>query len=282
MRKYFIFSLVLILVLSGCNLPLTKSTPTIDIIATTVAKTLDAAKNPTATIATSEVAETTVAPETTATNTAEPSATPTVTNTPLPEDPSVKLGDPAYMNNLDSPSAFFTGGQNSYEDSASKIRISGGVMELTSFNPVDWKGWRLTARKPGRFYLEGTFKTMSCSTSDNYGLVFRAPDYNTGQGYYVGMTCDGRYGFQVWDAGGVSSIQGWTDSNEILSGSNQTNRLGIWVDGSNFKIYINGKLVKELSDGTLTTAGFIGAWISATSSANFTVQMDKIGYWNLP
>lgn len=274
-----------VLSLTACNLPLGRNVPTPDVIATQVAATMQVVVVATATNS-SIPGGSPVNPQTTPSATIEATVTltPTVSPSPTPDisDPAILLGEPAYQNNLDSASAFFSGGSTSYEDSYSRFRVAGGVLEMTSFNPTGWRGWRLTSRQPGRFYVEGTFNTVACSGSDHYGLVVRAPDYGSGQGYYFGLTCDGRYALQVWTASGVSSIQDFTRSDEIKAGPGQTNRMGLWVDGAVFKVYLNGKLIKEFNSSTITAPGYLGVYIASTSAPNTVVQLDRIAYWNLP
>ncbi len=111
-------------------------------------------------------------------------------------------------------------------------------------------------------------------------LVFRAPNYDTGYGYYFGVTCDGRYSFSRWDANGTSALVNLTPDTNILSGPGQTNRLGVMAKGQNIKLYINGNSVKEIEDAGMAS-GFFGAFIGGFSG-NFTVQMEEIAYWLNP
>ncbi len=289
MSQKLLFSVLVVLglTLTGCNLPIGANAPTPDVIATQVAATMQVVVYSTVTSAPGG-GETPSGggTQTTPSATTEPTITqtPTVTVTPTPNitDPAILLGEPAYQNNLDSANAFFSGGSTSYEDSYSRFRVAGGVLEMTSFCPTGWRGWRLTSRQPSRFYVEGTFNTISCSGSDNYGLVVRAPDYSSGQGYYFGLSCDGRYALQVWTGGGVVSIEDFTQSDEIKAGPGQTNRIGLWVDGSTFKIYLNGKLVKETSSSAISASGYLGVYVASTTAPNLVVQLDRIAYWNLP
>jgi hypothetical protein len=48
-----------------------------------------------------------------------------------------------------------------------------------------------------------------------------------------------------------------------------------------FRFYINGSLVKEISDQGITEKGYIGAFASAFEDPNFTVLLDEISLWPL-
>jgi hypothetical protein len=130
------------------------------------------------------------------------------------------------------------------------------------------------------FYLElkGTIGD-SCRGKDRYGLIFRAPDPN--QGYLFGISCDGYYRVRAWDGKTFTELAGWQQSEHILTGPNQTNRVGILADGAEFSFYINGHLVAEFRDNTFDK-GVFGAYIAAAETPGFTVSITQAAYWELP
>lgn len=274
--RWFLSLLILIL-LPACNLPTSKkATPTVDFIATTVAETLVAlpSKTPPSTQSAGPTAAQSAATQPaneTPTSTASPSPTP-------PGDPKSWLGTPTKLDTLDNPQGFGLAG--GYEDDAAKIVVSDGAMIMTSFSTVGWRTWRVRPPELSNAYLDAAFRTVNCTASDQYGLVFRAPNYDTGYGYYFGVTCDGRYSFSRWDANGTSALVNLTPDTNILSGPGQTNRLGVMAKGQNIKLYINGNSVKEIEDAGMAS-GFFGAFIGGFSG-NFTVQMEEIAYWLNP
>jgi hypothetical protein len=282
MRRWFVLLLIIPLILSACNFPTADTTPAPDLLATTVAKTLTA--QPPATQPPTQPVPTQTQPAPVATATSQPSATSTVTvaATQSQEDPRNTLGSPAFRDTLETGKTFFTGGITSYEDAYTRISVENGAMILTSLTTSAWKGWRLAYLKPQDFYLEATFKTHTCSGADQYGLVFRAPDYDSGQGYNAGLTCDGRYFLRVWTKDTFNTLGDITNSDALLAGSNQTNRLGVWVKGDSIKIYINGVFQREYTDSTFKDGGVFGPFIAAVSTTGFTVEMEEIAYWNVP
>jgi hypothetical protein len=288
-----IWLILLIFLLSACNLP-TQKTADPDVVAQMVESTLTAQASQ---IVIQEVTNTsesqpeaspsetftaTVQNTETLTPTPEQTATPTETFTPTisPDDPKQTLGQPAWRNTLDSGGSFGLDAAG-YEDDYSRIKVANGVMELTSFSTYGYRNWRLTSQNPDDFYIEAIFKTQVCSGNDLYGLVMRAPDYSSGGGYYAGLTCNGQYNLSKITDSGTSYIISNTTVGSILSGAGQTNRLGILANGESLKIYINEKLITEISDSSYTDGGYIGAFV-AGSSGSLTVYMDEISYWNLP
>jgi hypothetical protein len=281
MKKIFLSLLVAVLMLAACNLPIGQVTQDANsLVATRVALTLAAAPGfteqpttdtlPTTGLPTAELP--TVSPTETAT------VTPTVTTSPA--DPKLTLGTATYLNSFTNSSGFDLG--SPYIDDAVNLSIHDGVMDFTSLAVDRGKRWRLTYPTPTDFYLEATFRTISCSGYDHYGLVGRAPNYYDGNGYYIAFSCNGQFSVQKWDSSGTSTLINWTPDSHILSGSSQTNRLGFWMDGSNFRLYANGVLIKEFSDSSLTAGGHYGIFGSAVDSSNFTFNVEEIAHWNLP
>ncbi len=119
-----------------------------------------------------------------------------------------------------------------------------------------------------------------CSGMDTYGLVYRSPDYS--KGYWFQVTCGGNWAFGYWDGEKyVNLTDGRDTANAILTGSNQTNRLGVMAAGSTHKLYVNGKLIAEVQDETFLDAGSFGAVVAAFSTPNFTVSISEFAYWKL-
>jgi hypothetical protein len=200
--------------------------------------------------------------------------------TATPSDPSKMLGDPVWHNTLDSGSSF--GLSTPYNDGYSEFSISGGKMSMTSLGLSGWKGWRLTDRKIANYYMEDLFTVQTCTGMDSYGAVFRAPNYDSGYGYYFGITCDGQYSLMRWDESGEVFLQNWNSSPEIKSGSDQTNKIGVLVKGTKIQLYVNGKLVQEISDPTFAAETIIGVFVAGLSTPEFTVDLDQIDLWLVP
>jgi len=202
-------------------------------------------------------------------------------DTPVPDfDPAIDLGAPTWSDNLN------TGDYWSVESGPVKIdttTISHDNGKLTIEASAVGKGnnWWLTYLKFKDAYLEGVFSTDNCSGDDQYGLVFRAPDYNSGFSYYFHVTCDGRYDLRRWNGSGSSMLLGMPSSNAINKGAGGENKLGVWIKGNTIRLYINGIKVDELSDDGLTGEGYFGLFINAKNTPGFKVHLDEISYWLL-
>ena len=296
---FSVLSLLVVLILSGCSLPAPGVTATQNVIPeytaaaqTIIAQLTQAAVTgaPTsqgATVTPGELAtETTTetAPNTdtpTPTETELPTATETPIDTPtptsLPSDPRAALGEPDFQDTFQSGDNW-----SLYEDDHVRFRINDGSLRMVAFNPELWDGFMLSWPDINDFYLEMTATTKSCSGLDRYGLVSRAVKTDAGYvAYLFGVSCDGRYSLRTWDGEGFTKLVDWTESEHLNTGSNQTNRIGIMMDGDNISLYANGNLIKEFQDDDYDQGKF-GVFIGSANSENFTVQVDEIAYWELP
>jgi len=278
MKKSALAIFLIVLIASGCNLPYSQTTaPTPDIVASQVATMLTQPATPVVGIDTPVGS----LPTAEATATASPTATslPTATATTSPEDPRVLLGEPDFTDTLDSGRSFGLDSK-AYDDDYTYIRVENGALILTSRYATGFRGWRTGGAKLGNAYLEAKVHVAECSANDIYGLVFRSPDFI--KGYWFQVTCNGNWSLGYWNGDDYTDLgDGANPGGALLTGSNQTNRLGVWTTGSQIKLYINGKLATEVDDSSQTEAGSYGAVIASFNTPNLTISVDEFAYWNL-
>lgn len=281
-RLLFLFTLVLLASMTGCNLP-NSGQINPDSVATQVAQLLTStpvlentsdlpSAVPTITIQFTE--ETSLPTETTS-----PTQVPSITPTILPQ--GIPGGSPDWTDPLTDGSRFGINPEG-YDDGQTKIKVSDGSLIMTSVSAMGWRGWRLTSQKPENYYLQAVFQTSDCSGSDQYGLVVQSPDFESGFGYYFGLTCDGRYAFQKWEDNGLTNLQGWVKDGNIVAGSNQTNTIGILKSGNQYNLYINNNSIVTVKDEKFSSPGYFGPYIAGVNTPNFSFQLKEISYWNLP
>ena len=286
LKPLLLIPLLSIFLLSACNFPSTMVTvtPNIDRLSTAVSSTLTAVPVlPTSISAPQNTSTNTPAP----TNSPSPTAagTPTSTFTATPESYKKSLGTPTWQNHLDDGKTFGIGPAG-YQDDNTKIYVANGAMTLTSNSSVGFRSWRLAAPAPQNFYLEGVFKSLSCGSTDQYGLVYRAPDYSSGFGYYFGITCTGNYTLYKWSASGPAVVLAGS-SPFINQGSNQVNTIGVKAVGNDFTFFMNDKVIHmndqvtgTITDNNLPAPGHFGVFVGAYSG-NLSVSLDDIAYWEL-
>jgi len=298
------FSVILAVIfgvtLVACNLPASTEAPPIDqsaaqtaaaetIIAqlTEVAETLvpsataGSLPDATQTAVISTATETTVptsAPSATAT---APAATATSPPPPTPtldaDDPKAGLGEPEFYDD-------FSNGESwpLYADDHVSFKVKDSNLVMTAFNPDKYNGWMLTWPVISDYYLEMTTKTQQCSGKDTYGNMVRAVKTDKGYiGYLYNISCDGHYSLRRWNGEQYISLVDWTPSDQINSGANQTNRIGLMVNGNQFTFYANGKQIGQYQDDTHREGRF-GVVIGSANTPDLKVRVDEIAYWDIP
>ncbi len=212
-------------------------------------------------------------PTTTPALTATPGATPTL----AAADPRDTLGEPAFQDT-------FTTAQNwaLYEDDNVGFTLQDGKLRMQAFDPDFWEGWLLSWPVVSDFYLEMRATTGDCNGPDRYGLMARATSSDKGWvGYLFGVTCNGNYALRSWEGDSFRKIIDWTPSSLIRTGPSQTNRLGLWAEGDNLRLYINGTLVAEVQDQGHEQGKF-GLFIGSGQTQDMTVWVEEVAYWTLP
>lgn len=278
MAKKLILPILAIVLLASCNLPSSQplATPTADAVATQVSQLLTSMPVTTEALPTDTTAP---EPEAAPTNTAEP-PTPTPeppTPVPSPTAPAVVSAEPDWRDTLDSGKAFYQ-----FENENSRVTLQDGRLVLSGLTTNGWHGWSLTfSQQPRNFDLEAILIPQACSGSDLYGVVFRAPNANSG--YFFGVTCDGRYNLhrRDFDDGTDAILIQLAASTAIQGGSNATNRLGVKANGDRIGLYANGTLLQEVTDSSYRE-GYFGAFVAAYETPGFTVWLDEIALWYLP
>ena len=244
--------------------------------ATQVSNPTVAPPEPTATQAPSA---TPLPPTPTATQPA-PTKTPSgPTATPVAGDPRTNLGSPTWTDEMDNGNNWPTGTDPS---GYTEINFNNGFMELTGLQAID--GWRLTFKKFGDAYLEMTVDSGNCLPKDRYGVIVRVPNSaQADRGYMFVFTCGGNFAIRKWDGPSnvMTNLINWKANAAIKSGANQTNRMGVKLEGSKLALYANGVLVGEAQDGTWS-AGVFGIFAGSHESNEYTLKVDEVSYWELP
>jgi len=208
----------------------------------------------------------------------EPSATATNTSVP-PDDPKQELGQPTWRDDL-STGQYWSLDSSDIIYGATAFSVSSGKISanMASIGKFNWLLNYLTFQDA---YLEAIFDVEECTNDDQYGLVVRAPDYESGAGYYFHITCDGHYDLQRESNDVSSMLLGMPFSEKIHKGPNQTNTLGVWIKGPIIRLYVNNNMLEEINDSILLDNGHFGLFINAKQTPGFTVNMDEISYWTL-
>ena len=204
----------------------------------------------------------------------QPSATPPADN------PKKDLGQPSWRDDL-STGKNWNLDSGDQEFGSTRFYHENGYLGASSGTTTSGYIWWLNYLEFKDAYLEAEFETVNCSGDDQYGLVFRAPDYTSGFSYYFTVTCDGRYSVRRWNGAGSIFLLDLPKSSVINAGPNQINKLGVWVNDAVIRLYVNDQFLEEINDTGLQDKGHFGLFINAKQTPGFTIKMDEIAYWLL-
>jgi hypothetical protein len=165
-----------------------------------------------------------------------------------------------------------------YEDEHVRFRVGDQELIMAAFQADGRDSWMLTFPEPANYYLEVTAAPQDCGGLDRYGVIFRT---DATEGYLFGFSCDGQYSLRRWNGDKFKALVDWTPSPDVQSGANQTNRMGLMVEGDQYTLFANGKKLAETSDDSYPEGG-LGLFIAADETADFKVQISEVAYWELP
>lgn len=222
------------------------------------------------------------------TDTPEPSPTPepvltlavaTATQSPIPATNYVK---PEYVNGLGIAhfKDTFASAENwfTYDGGGSSAQVKNGVMRMTMDEPNLTSDWTLSWISGQNFYAEVTAETGGqCTANDRYGMVFRAPNPNGG--YLFMISCEGAFRLTTWDGASALLLAGWKKSDDINAGANQSNVLGVFANGDQIMLYINGEHQRTVYDQTFFNEGRFGLIIGSEKTDDLTIEYDNFKMW---
>lgn len=184
------------------------------------------------------------------------------------------LGEPTWRESFDNAARWFL-----VDSGNTRFTIDDGELTMQSYNPGSYDEWGLSNYGSiSDFYMEAEFRTgESCSGLDRYGMLLRSPDPN--EGYVFAFSCDGRYRLYAWD-GTYTGLVEWTTGSPIKTGPDQTNRMGILMEGNTIQLYANGTLLTELEDSTFDEGSF-GLFVAAGNTPNFVTYVEELTLWEL-
>lgn len=194
---------------------------------------------------------------------------------------SLDLGTPDWHDGFDSNLHYwYLAADNSIE-----LAIDDGYLTMTAFQPGG-DNWRVAElRELGDFYLEAKVSFGDeCSGKDSFGFLVRAPDPDGGNidsGYAFAFACDGEFRYYLMQDGEYVGLSNWKSASSLNAGAGQTNQVGVWAEGDQFRVYINGVRVAEFNDSTYSR-GLFGLLVRSADTDNFQALVDEISYWTLP
>lgn len=123
------------------------------------------------------------------------------------------------------------------------------------------------------FYAEITAQPNLCRGSDEYGLLFRAPN---NLGYYrFALSCDGTARVDRWSVRTPHVLHPPVPSGDAPPGAPGEVRLGVWAVGSEIHFFLNGRYQFSVTDKNYL-AGSLGVFASSTGATPVTVSFSDL------
>lgn len=103
------------------------------------------------------------------------------------------------------------------------------------------------------FYAEVTARTSLCAPGDEYGMLVR---FNSFQDFYrFTINCDGTIRADRVQGGTSLPMQPPVTSGDAPRGAPGEARIGVWVSGTEFRFFLNGRYQFTINDPLLRSGG---------------------------
>lgn len=215
-----------------------------------------------------------------ATTQAPPTATPTATEEykPVIGVKALNLGGPDELFEFEIDELMFE-----YTNANDKAGFEDGKFVFSIEDPIGFDIWTYSWKEDKNYYVEVTVEMPEqCSGKDRGGFIFRTPQNIYDAGYIFEISCDGHFRLTNWDGAVHNDIAIWQGNNTINSGGGAKNRIGVFVDGSFIRLFVNAVEVGAYNDQTYLGIGKIGLVIGVENTKNFKIRFDDFAYWDLP
>ena len=234
----------LILVISGCNLPTRKSSPTEtelpDVVFTSAAETTEAKLTPTVALATLGPTTTSTPAEVEAIETPEPTAS----STPSIEFTPTEIPEVIYFDDFSDLTSWYTS-----EDDRFGFKYTSEGYHI--YNNVQMGLiWSIRDQEYAGIALEVDGTRLAGPEDSYFGVVCKFAD--DGENYYALVIGDnGFYGFGLMEDSEFEFLQTGFDEKTIINrGLGETNRIRGVCNDNHFLIFANGELLLDVWDDT--------------------------------
>lgn len=133
-----------------------------------------------------------------------------------------------------------------------------------------WLSWRL--RPP--FLNDGAasmeFSITTCARGDRFGVIMRASDYTSGNGYYYSLACEGTVSI-LKDQTVLGTADG---SNYFNNNSGDINVLTAVTQGKTLTLMLNGESLLTVEDAAYSQ-GFCGFFVSPQGQDTLTMNINS-------
>lgn len=206
-----------------------------------------------------------------ATNT--PTSLPSPTNFPTPER-APGLADLLFSDTFGTPELWNTTTSSVASVAVTRNRL---ILSVNGQGPQSIISLR-TEPVLGDFYADVQADLSLCRAADRYGLVFHAAP--GGDYYRFAINCDGQLRLERGRGGSVAPLTDWLSSVDASFGAPASVKIGVWMAGSEIRLYLNDRFQLAFRDPTLRT-GTIGFFAYANGTTPITVAFSNLQVYSI-
>ena len=205
---------------------------------------------------------------------------PEVTNTPVPAlaaalptaqpgaAPSEIFGEAKINDTFDRGSSGFGLSAGLNDDENIRIVALNNRLSLEPKKSNGWINWRLRPPVINEGAAEMEFSIITCARGDRTGIMMRAKDYNSGNGYYFSLSCEGTISI-LRD----SVVLNTADARSVFKNdSGDINVLSAIVQGNTLTAMLNGVTLLTVQDDTYQE-GFNGFFTAPQGEKTLTMDI---------
>jgi hypothetical protein len=185
--------------------------------------------------------------------------------------PSEIFGEPKIEDSFERGSSGFGLSAGLNDDENIRIIALNNQLALEPKKNNGWISWRLRPPVINDGAAEMEFSFNTCARGDRTGILMHAKDYNSGQGYYFSLSCEGTVSILK-----DSFVLSTADARSVFKNSSgDINVITAVVQGNTLTAMLNGETLLTLTDDTYTE-GFSGFF--ASPQGQNTLTMDIISF----
>jgi hypothetical protein len=207
-------------------------------------------------------------------------ATPSPTQDLTDPRAGLNLSNPDYTDDFSDQGRWYSG----YEDAGVRLAYEGQAFAATDKLTDLFIFYSGSGRTDSNFYAEIDMTIGPCSGRDSGGMAVRVGGADNDRSYVFEVACNGQYRLRKFiDFNTIPQVlRNWTTSAAINLGSNATNRLGLFADGDELYLFVNGELLTQapiVDNGY--AQGRYGIFASAAETPFLKVLFDNFAVWVL-
>ena len=127
-------------------------------------------------------------------------------------------------------------------------------------------------------YVEIQTSISLCTGNDSYGLLFRAS--SNLNFYRLLINCNGLIRLERVRDGVVNILEDWAISSQLSAGAPLSVTLGVWMNGTTFRIFINNAFQFEAHDDAFPS-GTLGVFARSAGNTSETVNFSNLRTYEL-